>query len=201
MLTLCTRALISTGLTLVTLGQILRSTAMITAASNFSHLIQYSKAAEHTLVRTGIYAWSRHPSYFAFFYWALGTQIFVGNPVAFLAFFFILYRFFSGRIQGTSISEYVMLRPRIADSVRMICVFGKQSKNGTSSSSSVRIMSSTRKKCHLAFRLYLSNLTTRVSLVHAQQYERILYSRLLRSKMPVHYQHGRRAQSMIEGSL
>lgn len=81
-------------------GQIFRSTAMITAASNFSHLIQYSKAPEHSLVRTGIYSWSRHPSYFAFFYWALGTQILIGNPVSFVAFFVILYRFFAHRIKG-----------------------------------------------------------------------------------------------------
>lgn len=73
---------------------------MITAATNFSHLIVYDKAPEHSLVRTGIYGWSRHPSYVAFFYWAIGTQIFIGNPIALVAFSYILYRFFSHRIKG-----------------------------------------------------------------------------------------------------
>lgn len=81
-------------------AQYLRSLAMITAASNFSHLIVYKKAPEHSLVRTGIYGWSRHPSYVAFFYWAIGTQIFIGNPIALVAFSYILYRFFSHRIKG-----------------------------------------------------------------------------------------------------
>jgi protein-S-isoprenylcysteine O-methyltransferase len=73
---------------------------MITAASNFSHLIQYTKAPEHSLVRTGIYGWSRHPSYFAFFYWALASQVFIGNPVSFVVFSVVLYRFFSSRIKS-----------------------------------------------------------------------------------------------------
>lgn len=73
---------------------------MITAATNFSHLIVYTKAPEHSLVRTGIYGWSRHPSYVAFFYWALGTQIFVGNPVSLVVFSIVLFRFFRHRIKG-----------------------------------------------------------------------------------------------------
>lgn len=89
-----------TGLVITLAAQYLRSLAMITAASNFSHLIVYDKAPEHSLVRTGIYGWSRHPSYVAFFYWALGTQIFIGNPLSFCAFSVILYRFFSHRIKG-----------------------------------------------------------------------------------------------------
>ena len=128
---------------------------MITAASNFSHLIQYSKAPEHSLVRSGIYAWSRHPSYFAFFYWALGTQILVGNPVAFVAFFFILHRFFASRIKG---------RSRILNMITGV-VFGLlylilpwQPKNGTLSSFSDKIMSSTKKKYPLAFLSYHSDV-------------------------------------------
>ena len=89
-----------TGLITTLAAQYLRSLAMITAASNFSHLIVYDKAPEHSLVRTGIYGWSRHPSYVAFFYWALGTQVFIGNPLSFCAFSVILYRFFSHRIKG-----------------------------------------------------------------------------------------------------
>lgn len=88
------------GLTLAVAAQIVRSVAMITAATNFSHLVVYTKAPEHSLVRAGVYGWSRHPSYFAFFYWALATQVVVGNGLAFVAFIGILYRFFEHRIRG-----------------------------------------------------------------------------------------------------
>ncbi|KAL7009901.1 farnesyl cysteine-carboxyl methyltransferase [Cystobasidiomycetes sp. EMM_F5] len=95
------------GLSVALLAQTLRSSAMITAASNFSHLVAYTKAPEHSLVRSGVYAWSRHPSYVAFFYWALSTQVFIGNPLSILAFGVVLYRFFSHRIKG----EYSRLLP------------------------------------------------------------------------------------------
>lgn len=150
--------MLTTGLIVVTLGQILRSTAMITAASNFSHLIQYSKAPEHSLVRSGIYAWSRHPSYFAFFYWALGTQILVGNPVAFVAFFFILYRFFESRIKGKFQILTCCVEQLMDGLLCLVCP--SQPKNGTLSSSSDKITSSTRRKCPPAFRSYLSNAST-----------------------------------------
>lgn len=100
------------GLILTLAAQYLRSLAMATAAANFSHLIVYTKAPSHSLVRTGIYAWSRHPSYVAFFYWALGTQIFIANPVSFFAFSIILYRFFSHRIKGTVETSRLLPRAR-----------------------------------------------------------------------------------------
>jgi len=95
------------GLAITLSAQYLRSLAMITAAANFSHLIVYTKAPEHSLVRTGIYGWSRHPSYVAFYYWALGTQVFIGNPASFLAFNVVLYRFFSHRIR---VEEYYLVK-------------------------------------------------------------------------------------------
>lgn len=45
------------GIVLVVLGQLLRSTAMIHAASNFSHAVAFEKASGHKLVVDGIYAW------------------------------------------------------------------------------------------------------------------------------------------------
>lgn len=44
--------------------------------------------------------WSRHPSYVGFFYWAIATQLVLGNVVSTLAFAVVLGRFFSARIRG-----------------------------------------------------------------------------------------------------
>ncbi|VDB85438.1 unnamed protein product [Peniophora sp. CBMAI 1063] len=87
------------GIVAVIIGQFLRSFAMISAATNFSHMIAYRKLAEHRLVKNGIYSWFRHPSYTGFFYWALGTQLVLQNPLSFVVFFFLLWRFFSSRIK------------------------------------------------------------------------------------------------------
>jgi len=86
------------GIGMTISGQIIRSLAMIHAATNFSHIIAYRKLANHRLVKDGIYRYFRHPSYAGFFYWALGTQLVLQNPVSLLIFFVILWRFFSSRI-------------------------------------------------------------------------------------------------------
>ncbi|OSD04178.1 protein-s-isoprenylcysteine O-methyltransferase [Trametes coccinea BRFM310] len=88
------------GVALTLIGQALRSTAMIHAASNFSHVLAYRKVDGHVLVTDGIYRWFRHPSYAGFFYWALGTQLVLQNPVSFVLFAAILWRFFSRRIKA-----------------------------------------------------------------------------------------------------
>ncbi len=36
---------------------------MIHAHNNFSHILAYKKRTDHELVTTGVYAWTRHPSY------------------------------------------------------------------------------------------------------------------------------------------
>lgn len=61
------RFTVGTGLFLVVFGQITRSAAMATAGKSFNHTPQKVKKHDHTLVTSGVYAWSRHPSYFAFF--------------------------------------------------------------------------------------------------------------------------------------
>ncbi|KAK0709118.1 Isoprenylcysteine carboxyl methyltransferase family-domain-containing protein [Lasiosphaeria miniovina] len=87
------------GLVLVIVGQIVRSVAMIQAGPSFNHLVQHQRTAGHVLVTTGIYARLRHPSYFGFFWWALGTQVVLGNPVSFILYAAVLWRFFSARIR------------------------------------------------------------------------------------------------------
>jgi len=87
------------GMAMTLLGQFLRSTAMIHASSNFSHQIVTRKEDDHKLVTTGVYGWLRHPSYTGFFYWSLGTQVALQNPISFIGFAIVLWRFFWNRIK------------------------------------------------------------------------------------------------------
>jgi protein-S-isoprenylcysteine O-methyltransferase len=91
---------ISVGIILILVGQTVRSMAMAQAGTNFSHLPAKTKKDGHVLVDTGIYSLLRHPAYFGFFWWALGTQILVGNKVCLLGYFAALWRFFQQRIKG-----------------------------------------------------------------------------------------------------
>lgn len=63
------------GLLLCLFGEVIRKLAMITAGSNFNHIIQSQKSDDHVLVTNGIYSISRHPSYLGWFWWSIGTQV------------------------------------------------------------------------------------------------------------------------------
>ncbi|KAK8238530.1 prenyl cysteine carboxyl methyltransferase-like protein Ste14 [Phyllosticta capitalensis] len=86
------------GVFLVLLGQVVRTIAMAQAGTNFNHMVQSKKNAGHQLVRSGVYAWLRHPSYFGFFWWGLGTQLLLGNSVCLVAYALVLWKFFNSRI-------------------------------------------------------------------------------------------------------
>lgn len=86
------------GLVLVIGGQYVRTIAMKTAGQSFNHLVQTRKQKDHELITGGIYFYLRHPSYFGFFWWAVGTQLMLLNPLGVVAFALILYSFFSERI-------------------------------------------------------------------------------------------------------
>ncbi|KAG0224598.1 hypothetical protein BGW41_005036 [Actinomortierella wolfii] len=88
------------GLMLVIIGQVARTWAMFSAKSNFSHHIEFYKEEHHVLVTHGIYSVLRHPSYFGFYYWAVGSQLMMMNPICFVGFLVALYMFFSERIQN-----------------------------------------------------------------------------------------------------
>ncbi|KAJ5668955.1 hypothetical protein N7462_010025 [Penicillium macrosclerotiorum] len=88
------RLALAAGLVLVCVGQVVRSLAMAQAAGNFNHHVQSTHQAGHVLVRTGLYGYLRHPSYFGFFWWGLGTQLVLGNVVCFMAYAAVLWRFF-----------------------------------------------------------------------------------------------------------
>ncbi|KAF9008961.1 Isoprenylcysteine carboxyl methyltransferase family-domain-containing protein [Cyathus striatus] len=87
------------GILLVVFGQSLRSIAMIHASTNFSHAVAFNKRDSHNLVTDGVYRWFRHPSYAGFFYWALGTQLVLQNPISLILFVVLLWRFFYYRIR------------------------------------------------------------------------------------------------------
>jgi protein-S-isoprenylcysteine O-methyltransferase len=91
---------VSVGLALIIIGQYVRTAAMAEAGKNFNHIVQSTKKDDHVLVTSGIYAFSRHPSYFGFFWWGLGTQLVLGNPICFLAYAVVLWKFFANRIQS-----------------------------------------------------------------------------------------------------
>lgn len=92
-------ACVVVGIVLLLFGQYVRSQAMVTAGQSFSHLIKTTKEPDHVLVTTGIYRISRHPSYLGYFWWTLGTQLVLLNPVTFVVFAIILCKYFSDRIR------------------------------------------------------------------------------------------------------
>ncbi|KAK9879562.1 hypothetical protein WA026_006631 [Henosepilachna vigintioctopunctata] len=79
-------------------GEMLRKTAMFNAGTNFNHLVQYKKAKDHVLVTTGVYSWFRHPSYVGWFYWSIGTQIVLLNPISIVGYAIASWIFFKQRI-------------------------------------------------------------------------------------------------------
>lgn len=86
------------GLLICLAGEFLRKAAILTAGRNFHHLVQSHKAKGHTLVTTGVYSLFRHPSYVGWFYWAIGTQILLVNPLCIPAYAVVSWMFFKSRI-------------------------------------------------------------------------------------------------------
>ncbi|KAF5281237.1 hypothetical protein FQA39_LY05123 [Lamprigera yunnana] len=94
------------GLVICIIGEVLRKVAMLTANSNFNHLVQCEKSDDHVLVTHGVYSWFRHPSYVGWFYWSIGTQIILINPLCVVAYAIASWYFFKERI---TIEEIMLL--------------------------------------------------------------------------------------------
>ena len=92
--------LLALGFVFTFVGQSVRTAAMATAGSNFNHIVQSKRRSDHTLVTSGVYAYLRHPSYFGFFWWGLGTQLVLGNVICLLGYAVVLWRFFRRRIES-----------------------------------------------------------------------------------------------------
>ena len=86
------------GLIILIIGQFFRSSAQFTAGINFTHLIATEKRDSHRLIKHGVYSISRHPSYFGWFWWSVGTQILLCNPVCTIGYAFASWSFFKERI-------------------------------------------------------------------------------------------------------
>ncbi|CAI6337397.1 unnamed protein product [Periconia digitata] len=89
---------IACGIAMIVVGQVVRSVAMIQAGTNFNHQVQSQKSEGHELVTQGVYRYFRHPSYFGFFWWGIGTQVLLGNFVSLVGYTCVLWYFFSRRI-------------------------------------------------------------------------------------------------------
>ena len=98
-------------------GQFTRSIAMAEAGANFNHTVQQRRAKGHELVTTGVYSVLRHPSYFGFWWWGLGSQVVLGNVVCFVGYSAVLWIFFRKRIEREYFS-FVYLLPRRAFAFR-----------------------------------------------------------------------------------
>ncbi|CAD6506547.1 BgTH12-07774 [Blumeria graminis f. sp. triticale] len=95
--------LLGFGLVLIFLGQGVRAAAILTAGPSFSHLVAHHKQTDHILIRHGIYSILRHPSYFGFFWWGIGTQLVCGNLISLVGYAVALAWFFKARIKGEEI--------------------------------------------------------------------------------------------------
>jgi len=80
-------------------GQLIRLIALYTAGRNFTHMVSEKKEKDHVLVTSGIYSIFRHPGYFGWFWWAVGTQIVVGNPICIVGYTVVSWMFFDDRIR------------------------------------------------------------------------------------------------------
>lgn len=79
-------------------GEVLRKLAIITANTNFNHLVQFRKVDGHTLITHGVYKYMRHPSYSGWFFWSIGTQIVLSNPICVVLYAIVSWKFFHERI-------------------------------------------------------------------------------------------------------
>lgn len=103
------------GLFLVLFGEAFRKLAMYTAGTNFNHYVQEARQQDHVLVTKGVYRLIRHPSYFGWFYWSIGTQILLANPICTVLYAITTWKFFKSRIM---FEEFYLLK-----------FFGKQYSN------------------------------------------------------------------------
>lgn len=95
------------GVLLALCGLVIRALAMHTCGESFAHIIDTKKSARLKLVTTGIYRWSRHPSYLGYWCFAVGTLLVMGGATSMIATVVILCVFFRNRIR---FEEYYLVK-------------------------------------------------------------------------------------------
>ncbi|XP_011864500.1 PREDICTED: protein-S-isoprenylcysteine O-methyltransferase [Vollenhovia emeryi] len=115
------------GLMLCISGEMLRKLAMCTAKHNFNHVVQSEKSDNHELVTHGVYNLCRHPSYVGWFYWSIGTQLILQNPLCLFAYALMSWSFFHDRILIEEITllnffgdDYVKYQERVGTGLPFI---------------------------------------------------------------------------------
>ncbi|RWS16236.1 protein-S-isoprenylcysteine O-methyltransferase-like protein [Dinothrombium tinctorium] len=115
------------GLLLCSFGEIIRKLAMITAGTNFNHVIQSYREEGHVLVTHGIYSIFRHPAYVGWLYWSIGTQVILVNPICTLGYAIASWLFFKKRIESEEISllnffgeDYVAYQRRVKTGIPFV---------------------------------------------------------------------------------
>ncbi|XP_017006893.3 protein-S-isoprenylcysteine O-methyltransferase [Drosophila takahashii] len=103
------------GVVLCSFGEVVRKAAIITAGRSFTHLVQDEKHSDHKLITSGIYALCRHPSYVGWFWWSIGTQIVLLNPICICIYTLVSWLFFHDRVY---VEEYSLLNFFQSDYVR-----------------------------------------------------------------------------------
>ena len=92
-------AVAAAGAILICSGQAVRTAAMWHAGACFTHLVAEERREGHVLVTTGPYAVLRHPAYTGWFWWSVGTQLLLVNPLCAIAYAVAASQFFSDRIR------------------------------------------------------------------------------------------------------
>ncbi|XP_061716725.1 protein-S-isoprenylcysteine O-methyltransferase [Cydia pomonella] len=93
-------------------GELLRKSAMFTARTNFNHTVQFVKKPDHELVTRGVYSLCRHPSYVGWFYWSVGTQITLLNPICMVLYTLASWLFFRERVEAEELTLLAFFGPQ-----------------------------------------------------------------------------------------
>lgn len=157
----CNPLTVTVGAVLVVLGQIVRSVAMAKAGKSFNHIPQKRKRDDHVLVTGGIYSWSRHPSYFGYYWFAVGSQIVVGNKICAVVYAVVLWSFFKNRIPGELYFLFLLPWRLLLLSTDLL----EQMRNNILLSSLARSMRFTRRGLALACHSFDSRLPFRTSSI------------------------------------
>ncbi|CAB3261856.1 unnamed protein product [Arctia plantaginis] len=100
------------GVVMCITGEVVRKAAMFTARTNFNHTVQFVKRPDHHLVTHGVYSICRHPSYVGWFYWSIGTQITLLNPVCIIVYALASWTFFRERVYAEELTLLTFFGPQ-----------------------------------------------------------------------------------------